>query len=161
MKHILFALFDDPAEAESAIQELDDSGMDHSHYSVILHRGALKQEELDLTETDAREGLVDGALLGGLAGALASSLLAGPVGLLGLGWLAAAAFGAGAGSAYGALGAALVGAGIPDRTLEKWAAEVESGKVLVTVKVDSFEREERIETLFKRHGALEVRKPMA
>src|SRR5690606_24481969 len=76
-----------------------------------------------------------GVLVGGATGAVVVSLLAGPLGLFGIGPIAAAAFGAAGGGVYGALANVLWGAGVPEKRLRDLATQLEGGKVLVIADV--------------------------
>lgn len=158
MKHVLFALFDSPQRAAAALREVRRAGIHSDDFSIIAHRGVLDEDDLSVKETDSRQGFSRGVLFGSVAGAVTAGLLAGPFGLIGVGPLAAALFGGAAGGAYGALGAGLAGLGVPDKTLQQWAAELEAGKVVVTVTVKGSEREATVESIFAAHDAEELRK---
>lgn len=163
MAHVLYALFPSRAQAEAAVAEVVDRGVPAEHLGVVLHQDQVREaEELAIAETDAREGLVDGALIGGLTGLLAMGVLVAPVGgLVGAGALASAALGLVAGGTYGALAAGLAGLGVPDRSIEPLLDRIGGGRVLVTTQVRHDDDEALVEGVFARHGALEERKHVA
>ena len=160
MKHVVFALFESRADADAAIEQLIANGKaTEKHVSVVIHRDAIGSAELDetvqhegeATGTNARRGVVDGALIGATTGAVLGTLLAGPLGLLAGGPLVGILFGAGAGSIYGALSAGLVGLGLTDSELQELARDIESGNVLVTVTAEQAETEGEIEAILREH----------
>lgn len=160
MRQVLYALFPSAEEAGAAVADAVDRGLPTEHFSVILHREEVRDaEELEVSETDAREGVLDGALIGALAGLLTMGVLVAPAGgLVGAGAVAAAALGLSAGGAYGALATGLAALGMPDRSITPLLAQVGDGKVLLTVTVANRGEEELVEATFARHGAIEARK---
>ncbi len=163
LKHAVFALFRDRFAADRAIRQLvEREPALASHISVVVHRGVVDEAELRHTiqhasagaeETDSRRGLTIGASLGAGAGALIGALIAGPFGLLGGGPLIGMLFGAGAGSLYGMLAGGLVGGGLPDQTLKQLASRIQGGDVLVTVRTDGHDVEQRAAAILRTHGA--------
>ncbi|HWQ15771.1 MAG TPA: general stress protein, partial [Roseiflexaceae bacterium] len=140
-------LFDRREDAERAVRELVDAGIDRAEISMIAH---------DTTTGEAREvggseagagagaGAVAGATAGGLLGLLvgigalaipgigpviAAGPLAAAIGSAAAGTLVGAAGGAVAGGLIGAL----VGAGIPAEEAEFYAEGIRRGGTLVTV----------------------------
>ncbi|MEO8812900.1 MAG: general stress protein [Caulobacteraceae bacterium] len=145
-------LFDNFAEAQAAVGELEAMGIPHADISVVAsnadgahaHRGPLAREDT------AREGGEDagkGAVIGGSLGA-AGGLLAG-LGLLAIpglgpvvaaGWLVStgvgALVGAAAGGATGGLVGALTHAGVDEKDAHVYAEGVRRGGSLVSARVD-------------------------
>lgn len=160
MLHILFALFDNEEEAASAVRELEEEGIPMDLVSLLVRKDKLDEEDLDINESDARNGFFKGILAGGTVGALVGFLLGGPFGLLGVGPLASALFGAGAGSVYGSLGGALSGASVTDDQLDKLAGALEAGKILVTAEIEGIETVEAVTEIFERHGAVGAAKAL-
>lgn len=127
--------------------------------SVLIHRDAVDPStaqgarSLEVNETDGRKAATMGALLGGGAGAILGTLLAGPFGLLGAGPLMGALLGATQGTLAGALGAGIVGTGLPDATLRELEVDLLAGKVLATYEVADREQAGEACTIAERHGA--------
>ena len=159
MKHVFFALFDDRETAQAAIDDVRDAGLLDDHTSLRIHTGRLADDDLQTHETDAREGVLAGAILGFLIGSLVIPLVVYLIGYTGMATLVVAAFMGGAsGVALGVLSTGLAGVSVPDKTLEGWRDDLQDGKVAVTVTADSLVREEHLEAIFAGHGAREHRK---
>jgi len=162
MRHVFYALFDSHSRADSAQAALRELGLDEGAVSVMVHEDAYEFSEtegLTLSETDAREGLVEGTVVGGVVGAIGMVALAGPAGLVGAGPLLTALTAGGlAGGIYGGLGSFLYSLGIPDRSLESLAAHLKDGRVLLTVETMDRALEREVELLFEQFGAVEKRK---
>lgn len=161
MKHVLYALFDDPTAADTARPEIEAVGDRAEHCRVITHRGTLSSEELDLEETGTRQGLIHGILLGGALGALVGGVVVAPLGLVAAGPLAAALVGGLAGSLLGGVTIALVESGSPERRLDALGRELRSGKVLLTIEAPTRTCQERAEIMLRRHGARVVHRAFA
>lgn len=155
MKHMVFALFESPNQADAALREAAADEDCQGLYSVIVHKDSLLEHELAPSESGLHGGVEAGVLVGGLGAALIGGLAAGPLGLIGGGPLAAALFGGTYGSILGALGGVLGGSGTADRGLEKLAKGLTAGKVLLSVEVEGRFCQHRIEAIFARHGAIE------
>jgi hypothetical protein len=159
MRHTFFALFPTHRSADAALAELHARKLDRRPTEIRYHEHTLDQGELSLLETDGREGLHRGALVGGVVGAVTASLA---FFLLGSGahWLLALAFGGVTGALAGAFFRGLIGATAPDRKLREWEPALAADGVIVTVTVASRELETQIASLFADFGAREARKPV-
>ncbi|HEX4182833.1 MAG TPA: hypothetical protein VHY34_06215 [Caulobacteraceae bacterium] len=153
MSQIITRLFDDFADAEHAVIELERIGVPHGEISIVSHRSdrrhtrAHMREPRDVTAAgaaarDAGVGVAVGGVAGAAGGALAGlGLLAipglGPV--VAAGWLAAAAVGALVGGtvvgAAGGLVGALTNAGVSREEAEIYAEGVRRGGTLVSARV--------------------------
>jgi hypothetical protein len=160
MRHVIFALFPDVERARAAVADVRALGIGEERMNVVVHEDALNPDTLRVRESDAREGLASGAIIGALSGGLAVGAVAllGPIALVGAEVAVVVAAGVAAGGAYGALGATLVGSAMPDRALETWRAELKAGRVVLTVTTEAREDEQAIEEAFQRHGVLELRR---
>jgi hypothetical protein len=149
-------LFKTPAEAQSAVQELVNSGWPHEDIGLVTGRPSAggRHDPHALGVKDAEKG----AVVGGLAGLfIGLSELAvpgvGPV-LVG-GWLVTTLLGAGVGAAAGGLVGSLVDAGISHEEAGRLAEGVKAGGTLVTVR-SSGDRIADAEEILRRHGAANI-----
>ena len=135
-------LFDDYADASSAVSELEAQGVPSSDISIVSNNGDRRHEESNAAE-GAGTGAGIGAVVGGAGGLLTGlGLMAipgvGPV--VAAGWLAATAAGAAAGAVAGGAAGGIIGAltssGVPERDAHFYAEGVRRGGTLVTAKVD-------------------------
>lgn len=135
-------LFDDYADASSAVSELEAQGVPSSDISIVSNNGDRLHEESNAAE-GAGTGAGIGAVVGGAGGLLTGlGLMAipgvGPV--VAAGWLAATAAGAAAGAVAGGAAGGIIGAltssGVPERDAHFYAEGVRRGGTLVTAKVD-------------------------
>jgi uncharacterized protein (TIGR02271 family) len=166
MKTIV-GLFDNFANAEAAVRELEKAGYDRSDVSVIASESSRSGTGGDGTaSTDeasgAAEGAATGAIVGGVTGGVAgliASLTAlaipgiGPV--LALGPLVAALTGAGVGAVAGGLIGALTSAGVPEEHAHYYAEGVRRGGTLVTVSADDEDAEE-VMRILNRHNPVDI-----
>jgi hypothetical protein len=93
---------------------------------VVLHKDRLDEGLLSMAETNAAEGLREGAVISAILGAAVGAGVVGPVGLLAGGAL---------GALYGGIAGAIAGSGGPARKLEMLSKELALVKVLVIVEV--------------------------
>ncbi|MBA8801550.1 hypothetical protein FHW77_005306 [Agrobacterium sp. RC10-4-1] len=135
-------LFDDYADASSAVSELEAQGVPSSDISIVSNNGDRRHKESNAAE-GAGTGAGIGAVVGGAGGLLTGlGLMAipgvGPV--VAAGWLAATAAGAAAGAVAGGAAGGIIGAltssGVPERDAHFYAEGVRRGGTLVTAKVD-------------------------
>jgi len=76
----------------------------------------------------------------------------GPLGLVGVGTVAAVAMGAGAGGLYAGIIGALTGASGPHHSLQALADHLESGGVVLTIDAPDQDAKEEIERVVHAHG---------
>jgi hypothetical protein len=142
-------LYDNHAEAVTAVQALEAAGFSHDDVSIVANnadsRYANGTTATDPTESvgDAGAGATAGTIFGGGLGLMAGiGALAipgvGPV--VAAGWLVATLAGAGVGAAVGAGTGGLIGAltheGVPEHDAHVYAESVRRGGSLVTARVD-------------------------
>jgi hypothetical protein len=168
--HTVVALFDDYREAESAIRDLEVSGVPSTDISLVPNNAdnrygdypPYRADRVGATDTDngaaTGTGAGIGAVLGGAAGLLAGiGALAipgvGPV--VAAGVLAATLAGAGVGAVVGGLVGALVEAGVPREHADIYAEAVRRGGTLVTVRVDEV-MGSRVSDILARHVPVDI-----
>lgn len=137
-------LFDDHADARSAVTELEAAGVPSKDISIVSNN-ANHRDRAD--ESKAAEGAGTGAGIGAVVGG-AGGLLTG-LGLMAIpgvgpvvaaGWLAATAAGAAAGAVAGGAAGGIVGAltdsGVSEEDANVYAEGVRRGGTIVTAKVE-------------------------
>ncbi|WP_420138569.1 hypothetical protein [Sphingomonas sp.] len=155
MTRTITRLFDDYADAQTAVTELERLGIPHDNLSILANNahglhgrdGAHREGDHDVTDVnehgDVSRGASTGAVLGGVGGLLAGlGLLAipglGPI--VAAGWLASTAAGAAIGGVGGAATGSLVGAlknaGHSEDEANVYSEGVRRGGTLVSAKVD-------------------------
>jgi hypothetical protein len=139
-KRNLTALYNSYAEAQRAVEGLEDAGIPHSDISIVANDPAARHSNAG---SDAAVGGAVGGVAGGAAGLLAGvGLLAipgiGPV--VAAGWLVATAVGAVVGASAGAATGGIVGAltqsGVREEHAHVYAESIRRGGTLVTARVD-------------------------
>jgi hypothetical protein len=163
----IVGLFDTTADAQAAVQELVDSGVQGQAISMIAGdvRGEYAQAVGDAS-ADAATGALRGGVLGGVLGVLvgigalaipgigpviAAGPLAAALGSAGAGALV----GAGAGAVGGGLLGALLSAGVPEQQAHVYAEGVRRGGALVSVAVDA-ELEPSVHAILQRYHAVDI-----
>ena len=161
-------LFDNYADAEAAVRDLESLGVPHAdvslasndHDRVGAHRERSGDAESVNHAGDVTRGTTTGAAIGGVGGLLAGlGLLAipgiGPV--VAAGWLATTLAGAGLGAAGGAATGTIVGAvsgaGPSDDDAHVYAEGVRRGSTLVSARVSNSMADEA-EAVFHRHSGV-------
>jgi len=156
-------VFNSVNDAQSAVRELESSGIARDHISLVANKNAVGYENMDATDRDKASDVVAdagiGAAIGGVGGLLLSAAGAitipviGPI--LAAGPIAAALTGAGIGAATGGLIGALTESGIPEEDARYYAEGVRRGDVLVTVRVEPG-RADTISDILDRNHAIDV-----
>jgi uncharacterized membrane protein len=131
MTNTILGVFDDPAAARRAMDDLRASPLELQDISIIARGsdGAVSTGE----HLSAGEGAAVGAVWGGLVG-LAALLIPGVGPFIAGGALFAALTGAAAGAVVGGIAGALIDAGISEEEARGYEAMVHSGKTLIAVK---------------------------
>ena len=144
-ENIVSAVFDSHSEAETAVRDLQQTGVSDSALSVIARKGDGDGDYGDVDTQDAdgkADGAVKGALMGGGAGALlgiAALAIPGVGPLVAAGAIAssaipgAAAIGAGVGAVAGGLTGLLTEHGVSDEDAGYYEARIQDGGVFVSV----------------------------
>ncbi|HZO91305.1 MAG TPA: hypothetical protein VFB38_23480 [Chthonomonadaceae bacterium] len=154
-------LFDTLADAQSAMQELINSGWTHEDISLIASRQALPDnlEGAHLVVKDAEKGAAVGGLAGLLIG-LSELAIPGVGPVLAGGWLVTTLLGAGIGAATGGLVGSLVAAGMPHEQAGHFAEGVRRGGTLVTIKAEENTAAVAVDIL-RRHRAIAIQEQAA
>ncbi|MGE6784502.1 general stress protein [Ensifer adhaerens] len=138
-------LFDDYADARSAVTALEDRGVPSDDISIVSNNAGDRYGNAN--ESNAAEGAGTGAGLGAAVGGIGGLLTGlgvmaipgvGPV--VAAGWLAATAAGAAAGAVAGGAAGGIIGAmtssGVPEDHAHVYAEGVRRGGAVVTARVD-------------------------
>ncbi len=149
MARFISGLFPSRAEAERAVDALQDLGYDQRDISVVMNRATRERDfRSDATErTDPHDVHVAadvgiGAAFGGTLGAIIAGVTAtgaivasgGVAAPIVAGPLAAIFAGAGAGGIAGGIIGALTGVGVPENRADEYESELERGGILVGVE---------------------------
>ena len=172
MTRTVTRLFDNYADAQACVTELEDMGIPHSDISIVASNaeaahstgtlGAAADNASDEAAGDAGKGASLGGVVGGGAGLLAGlGVLAipglGPV--VAAGWLVStvvgAVVGAAAGGATGGLVGALTHEGVSEDDAHVYSEGVRRGGSLVSARVDEAEYG-RAEAALNRYHAVDA-----
>jgi hypothetical protein len=153
MEKLVYGLFDDHARANAAVEEMLAHGVPKDVISVVMHEGELHVEDVPTPGTQARRFAWAGGLAAGGVAAVLGGLVAARGGMVGAGPLAVAALSGAYGSLLGGLVAAISGSSDARPQIQRLAAEVEKGKVLVTIDVAKRRTAIDCEAFLERHGA--------
>lgn len=168
MANMVFGIFSNQEDAETAIMDLQDEGFNPEEISVLTlsKDNDAGQEALQ----GAEMGALGGGVLGGLAGLLIGVgtivipelgplLFAGPIAsALGLtGAAAGAATGAVAGALAGGLIGALVNLGIPEEEAREYEGVIKKGGAVVAINSQDEEDENEISDILESVGAQKVK----
>ncbi|WP_288427492.1 general stress protein [uncultured Agrobacterium sp.] len=136
-------LFDDHADARSAVSELETAGVPSKDISIVSNNADNRHSDDSKAAEGAGTGAGIGAVVGGAGGLLTGlGIMAipgvGPV--VAAGWLAATAAGVAAGAVAGGAAGGIVGAmmdsGVSEEDAHVYAEGVRRGGTIVTAKVD-------------------------
>ena len=138
-----FGLYKTRAQAENAVDALQQAGFRSDDISVLLPNQQSSEEFAHEKNTKAPEGTAAGVLTGGTVGGTLGLLAGiGALAIPGLGPFIAAGpimgalAGVGAGGAVGGLVGALVGMGIPEFEAKRYEGHVMDGGILLSVQCD-------------------------
>jgi hypothetical protein len=171
--HTIVGVFDQREDAERAVQDLQDMGINNTDISYVRGGDDGHMEVTDAagdaakdTTAGAASGATTGAILGTVAGlAVANGILpglgtlfvAGPLATA-LGFTGAAATtaaGAMTGAAAGGLVGALGGLGVSASDASNYEERVKRGNTLVTARIDDYDEAE-VRGAFKEHDADDI-----
>jgi hypothetical protein len=156
-------LFDNYAEAKSAVKALESSGIPSDQISILSCNADGRHENHSGAADGAGTGAGLGAVVGGAGGLLTGlGIMAipgvGPV--VAAGWLAAMAAGAVAGAVAGGAAGGIIGAlldsGVPEADAHVYAEGVRRGGTLVTAKIDDTAVPDAAEAILKRSNWVDL-----
>lgn len=150
-------------QADRIIEDLMASHFSNEDISILFPDKTGTRDLAHERNTKAPEGAAAGAGAGGLVGG-AVGLLAGlgMVAIPGLGpFLAAgpilaALSGAAVGATVGGVTGTLVGLGIPELEARQYEGRLKSGNILISVHGESAVEQERVQRIFRKHGADDI-----
>jgi len=162
--HTVVGVFENPSDAEAAINGLKVSGFTPDSISVVAKDRAVQNDLIEASGNEAGQGALVGALGGGSLGAVLGWLLAGGTALIpGVGpVIAAGVFGATVGGAIiggtlGGIAGALAGAGVPQEEAAEYSERVKGGNSLVTAHAANGELLNSAMDIFDRNHAISTR----
>lgn len=151
-----YALFDGSEQADAAVRALTRHGEDHPAFSVQVHAGRLVAQDLPDCGTEVARNNVMAMVVGGTVGALGGAVAGGWFDIMGLDAGIGAGVGLLSGVLMGLLMAMMSGARSPKRPLRDLAAELERGKVIVTVAIDDHRLVGRVERILRDAGGRRI-----
>jgi len=162
--HTVVGVFENPADAEEAINGLKVAGFTPDSISVVAKDRTVQRDLTETSGNEAGQGALIGSLGGGTLGAVLGWLLAGGTALIpGVGpVIAAGVFGATVGGALiggtlGGITGALAGAGIPEEEASEYGEYVKTGNSLVTAHAANGQLLEAATDVFDRSHAVSTR----
>jgi len=162
--HTVVGVFENPADAEEAINGLKVAGFTPDSISVVAKDRTVQRDLTEASGNEAGQGALVGSLGGGTLGAVLGWMLAGGTALIpGIGpVVAAGVFGATVGGALiggtlGGITGALAGAGIPEDEANEYSEHVKSGNFLVTAHAANGQLLEAATDVFDRSHAVSTR----
>jgi len=162
--HTVVGVFENPADAEQAINDLKVAGFTPDSISVVAKDRTVQRDLTEASGNEAGQGALVGSLGGGTLGAVLGWLLAGGTALIpGVGpVIAAGVFGATVGGALiggtlGGITGALAGAGVPEDEAAEYGEHVKSGNSLVTAQAANGALMGSAMDVFERNNAVSTR----
>ncbi|HHY13721.1 MAG TPA: hypothetical protein GX526_03665 [Thermoanaerobacterales bacterium] len=157
MAKTVIGVFSSEDQAESAVNEMRDSGFNDEEISIVA-KDSSQQENLEQDDTtmgmDFRGGTTTGGVLGGLAGL---ALGAGALTIPGLGPIIAMGPIAGmlSGAAIGGVTGGLVDWGVPEDRGKHYEEKVKEGHILTAVRTDD-RKVDKAADILRENGASDV-----
>ena len=150
--------FDNPQEAERAIEQLRRDGFPRDEIGFVVRNGEATEVATaragGRADQAAAVGAVTGGILGGLVGAVAALSIPGAGPVLVAGLLAGIVAGGATGFVSGGLLGALIGLGIPEEEARYYEGAVREGEALVIVRASR--RSAEAAAILRRSGAKEM-----
>lgn len=162
MAKLITGIFRSRSSAMLAVEDLIRHGFPQDDISLLMSETTRGREFVIDEHTKSPEGIVTGAAIGGVLGALALGLsavgmiVAPGVGAYAVGhWLTTLA-GFGAGAIGGGFIGGLIGLGIPEHEAELYRGEIEKGGILLGIFVYDKERAHEAEALMNANSGEHV-----
>ena len=160
---VVIGLASNHAQAETIASDLRSNGFWNNDISVLFPGTKITRDFALEEHTKAPEGALAGVsaggVLGGTLGLLAGigALFIPGVGpIIAAGPLVAILTGAAAGATVGGITGGLIGMGIPEIEAKQYEAQVQSGSILISVRVKTPEQRALAKQVMDRHGAMSV-----
>lgn len=147
---IAVGVFQEPAQAHRAIEELHQAGYSDEEIGYLVRA----TESDETTGASIAIGAVEGGFVGGLLGAAVALLIPGFGPAIAGGILAASFSGAAIGAAAGGILRVLINIGIPEEEARYYQNELEAGRTVITVKAQSGYADAL--QILRRNGAYDV-----
>jgi hypothetical protein len=154
MSGIIFGVFENRAAADAALEVVSREAGPQG-INAFIHEEHLRDEDVQMTGTEALKGALKGAALVGISGAIIGGLILLPAAGLDVGWTEWV-FLAVAGTIFGVTAGAVAGASESREEIRAMAKRLEQGNVLVTMEASEMPAA-TIVSLFAANGALEVK----
>ena len=132
---IVVGVFQDPAKARLAIDELKKAGYSDDEIGFLTRASA--NESGDEVMSSATTGALEGGVIGSVLGAAAALLIPGFGPAIAGGILLATFGAAGIGALTGSIIGTLMSIGVPEEEARYYQKELEKGHIIVTVKATS------------------------
>jgi hypothetical protein len=163
MRHAVYGLLKDQAQADSVVASLRSAGFTGSDISVLFPDKRGTQEFAQEKNTKAPEGATTGgvagmgigAALGWLAG-IGSLAIPGVGPFIAAGPIMAALGGAAVGGATGGLVGGLIGLGIPEYEAKQYEGKIRGGSALISIHAEGGDQQMRARRLLEEAGAENV-----
>ena len=159
----VFGIYKTRAQAERAVEALQQAGFRSDDISVLLPDQQSSEEFAHEKNTKTPEGTTAGVAAGGAIGGTLGLLAGiGALAIPGLGPFIAAGpimgalAGLGAGGAVGGLVGALVGMGIPEYEAKRYEGRVKDGGILLSVHADNSDWVDRAKKILEQTGAEDI-----
>jgi hypothetical protein len=151
----VFAIFQDRATLEKAVDELKMAKFRNSDISVLMQNRSETTDFAEGKNTKASAGVLGGGVLGWLVGAGTLSIPGiGP--FVAAGPIMGAIAGAGVSGTVGNISDGLISLGIPEYEAKRYEAFVKDGGLLISVHVDDMAWSSRAKDILENCGAREV-----
>lgn len=158
MSKTVLGVFDNAAQAERAVDELQRKGFKKDEISIVARESTARRDTRSRGDMEAGQdlsgGIATGSAIGGIAGLLAG---VGALAIPGIGPVVAAGPIAAAlsGAVTGGIAGGLIDWGIPEDVGQRFEQRVKEGKIVAMVRTDDNKVNEAADVL-RQHGAKEV-----
>ena len=156
---VVLGVFENEDKAKRAISEMKERGISENDISVVARHEQREDMEAGAEMGQGEQNISDGAATGGALGGIAGLLAgAGMLTIPGVGpILAAGPISAGlSGVAAGGIAGGLVDYGVDEETGERYAQEVEQGRILVAAEDTDESRVDEVADILRDKGANDV-----
>lgn len=152
LSDIAVGVFQEPAQAHRAIEELRQAGYSDDEIGFLARASAMEPDQV--TAASITNNAIEGGLVGGLLGAVVALLIPGFGLAIAGGVLAASLGGAALGATAGGLLGVLLNVGIPEEEARQYQQALEAGHTVITVKAESGYADAL--RILRRNGAYDV-----